>query len=1104
MNKRHFKSIRHDWENPALLHRNREQPRASMFPFSDEKKALGGRRCDDKTYLSLNGKWRFCYCPAPFEAPVNFSAAFFNDRHWNMIAVPGNWQMQGYGRPVYTNINYPFPIDPPFVPTDNPVGIYRRTFSLPANWKGKKIFLNFEGVNSAFYVWINSRQAGFSKGSRMPSEFDISQYVKTGRNNITVQVFQWSDASYLEDQDMWRLSGIFRDVYLLAVPMLHIRDAHVMTDLVDDYSNGVLSLRLNIKNYDRKAVKGCTVEIKLLDQAGRPAVRGQLSGEAPRGKPRGIFARLGGASGEAWAEPCEAKNAILSCHSSSGATEDPPQEPQGILAKKGDVAFKPGMEREWRWQGRVENVKKWNAEEPDLYTLLVKLIGPDQKIIEVQKIRVGFRKVEIAGKRLLINGRPVKVRGTNRHEFHPDYGYAMPYETMVQDILLMKRHNINTVRTSHYPDDPRWYELCDEYGIYLVDEADLETHGFGYTAPDIPARLPMWRKAFLDRAVRLVERDKNHPSVIIWSLGNEAGYGPNHYAMSKWIKKRDRSRPIHYERTADRKTVDIVSVMYPMMTRLEGEGRRTNDARPFLMCEYAHSMGNAPGNFKEYWETIWKYPRLIGGCVWEWVDQGIRRRSPEGREYFAYGGDFNDQPNSGNFCIDGMIFPDRRPHPALIEYKKIIQPLAVNAVQGVKNTFKIINRYDFLSLNHLTGYWTVFEDGEKKGRGKFVLPRVLPRQSFEFILPSKMIKDRPAGQQWVNFRFTLSRAVKWAPAGHEIAVEQILLPSKIRQPVMLRQDRMPPLTLAETNRQLAVKGKDFTVLFDKHHGIISSWSFGGRALVKSGPLLQLWRAPIDNDKRSAPEWRKFGFDRLQHRIEEIDFRRVNKSLIRFNVHAILGAFSMPPERSLLLRVFKAHYCYYCFGSGDIIIQIKLNALIDLPRLPRVGLCLSLPGYFNHVKWYGRGPHENYIDRRESAFLGVYEGLVAGQYVPYIKPQENGGKTGVRWISLTGKHGIGFAAFAMPEMEASVHHNTAEDFTLAMHTHEVKPRNETILNLDYRQNGLGNASCGPGPLEKYILKIKSLTFAVRLKPYSVAGNNPMKIWHTALAGRGGAW
>ena len=605
-----------DWENPQQLSRNREPAHATLYPFPDETAALSCDRMQSSYFKLLNGDWRFWYSAIGDQLPTRFEDPVFDDTGWACLPVPSNWQMHGYGKPHYTNVAYPYPVDPPHVPQENPVGIYRRTFTVPAAWAGQQIFLTFGGVDSAFYVWMNGRMLGYSQGAHMPSEFNITQYLHAGENTLVVQVYQWSDGSYLEDQDMWRLSGIFRDVYLTSTNDLHIHDVRVRTLLDADYTDATLGVQVTLKNCSVQTPSGYRVVARLLSHDGIVVAQHD-------------FPEL----------------------SSLNSGEDTMPEMQ--------IA--------------VQRPHKWNAEEPYLYTLLITLADSAGKTLEVQSLRVGFRQVEVRAQQLLVNGVAIKLKGVDRHDTHPDLGHAVPYESMLQDITLMKQHNINTVRTSHYPNDPRWYDLCDQYGMYIVDEADLECHGFGITG-DINeiSDDPAWEAAYVDRAERMVERDKNHACIIIWSLGNEAGYGRNHDAMAAWIRAHDPTRLIHYEGAFDAKVVDIVSVMYPKVDYLIQQGSKTDDARPFFMCEYAHAMGNGPGNLKEYWEAIYAHPRLIGGCVWEWVDHGIRQHTSAGEEWFAYGGDFGDLPNDGNFCIDGLNFPDRIPHTGLTEYKKII------------------------------------------------------------------------------------------------------------------------------------------------------------------------------------------------------------------------------------------------------------------------------------------------------------------------------------------------------------------------------------------------------------------------------------------------
>ena len=614
-----------DWENPQMLSRNRLPASATSIPYNDMETARGGERGASPYFRLLNGQWQFSYLSSPNAVPEGFEREDFDASGWDAITVPGNWQRQGYGRPQYTNVAYPYPVNPPFVPESNPVGLYKKTFTLPESWKDKHVFLHFEGVDSAFYVWLNGQAVGYSQVSHMPSEFDLTPYLQSGRNTITVQVFQWSDGSYLEDQDQWRLSGIFRDVSLIARPAVSLRDVRLRTTYNTSYTEAALEIVSILKNWG-PSDGAAAVNAVLLDAAG-----------------------------------------------------------QEIVAQAvGSAALSPGEETALETSLSVPNPSPWSAEEPYLYTLLLTVQSASGETLTVERFAVGFRQIEIKHGRLLLNGTPITLRGVNRHDTHPDLGHVTPRPHMLRDIELMKQHNINCVRTSHYPNDPYWLDLCDQYGLYVLDEADLETHGFGDQGGDWSelSKNPDWRDAYVDRAERMVQRDKNHPSVIIWSLGNESGYGPNHHAMIDAIRALDPGRPIHYESAygeEDYAGLDMVSEMYTNLPKLIAEGQKTDDPRPFFLCEYAHAMGNGPGSLKEYWDAIDCYPRLLGGCVWEWADHGIRQRTDTGEEWFGYGGDFGDVPNDGNFCIDGLCSPDRVPHPALLELKKVIAPVRADA-----------------------------------------------------------------------------------------------------------------------------------------------------------------------------------------------------------------------------------------------------------------------------------------------------------------------------------------------------------------------------------------------------------------------------------------
>jgi len=1022
-----------DWENLRMLERNREPARATSVPYADQDTALAGERGLSPYFKLLNGHWQFHYAPSPAEAPRGFHEVEWPVAEWDVIPVPGNWQMLGYGRPIYTNVRYPFPVDPPHVPQENPVGSYRRDFDVPADWSDRRVFIVFEGVASAFYVWVNGHMVGYSQGAHLPSEFDVTAYVHEGNNVLAVQVYQWSDGSYLEDQDMWRLSGIFRDVYLLATPDVNLRDVRLRTRFDADLANAALDLQLDLKNHTAEPVQGYRVAARLLDAEGLEVAQGALDA----------------------------------------------------------IALDADERRRFPLEVAVPAPRKWSAEEPNLYTLLLSLIAPDGATAAVERFAVGFREIALRDGRLLLNGVPITIQGVNRHDTHPDLGYAVSLESMLRDIALMKQHNINAVRTSHYPNDPRWYDLCDRFGLYVIDEADLETHGFGVIGNVSQlAKDPGWEAAFVDRARRLVERDKHHPSVIIWSLGNESGYGRNHDAMAAWIRNADPTRPIHYEQAGESEIVDIVSVMYPTVEALIKQGRRTDDARPFFMCEYAHAMGNGPGNLKEYWDAIRAHPRLLGGCIWEWVDHGLRQHTPAGEEWFAYGGDFGDEPNDGNFCIDGLNFPDRIPHTGLIEYKHIIQPAHVQPVDLRAGTISIHNRYDFLSLRHLAGAWRLSRDGDVVAQGDLPPLDVPPGSEMTTTLPYALPEPEPGAEYWLDISFALSHDTRWARRGHVVATAQLQVPVETPPMPVIARSRMPPIHLSETDDAITMLADDFRLVFDRRQGVISEWEYHGTPLVTSGPRFNAWRAPTDNDVHIAREWQAAGLDRLMHRVERAGVRRVEDHAVQVGVTCALAA-------PALARAFTCRYRYTIYATGDIVIETRVTPGKKLPTLPRLGLQMTLPGEFDRFAWYGRGPHENYVDRKESAPVGIYRGTVQEQFVPYIMPQENGNKTDVRWAALTNARGIGLIAVGMPGLEVSAHHYTTEDLTHARHTFDLVRRDETILNLDHRQAGLGSNSCGPGPLAQYLIEPVETTFSVRLKAFSAESISPLRVAREGL-------
>jgi beta-galactosidase/beta-glucuronidase len=1020
-----------DWQDPQMVGRNKEPAHATSVPYPDRETALRGTRTASPWFKLLNGAWRFAYAPSPAAAPQDFYRPDYDDGAWATIAVPGNWQMQGYDIPRYTNVQYPFPVDDQLsVPRDdNPTGCYRTRFVLPSGWEGRRVTICFEGVDSAFHLWLNGHEVGYSEDSRTTAEFDLTPYLQPGENLLAARVYRWSTGSYLEDQDFWRLSGIYRDVYLVAQPWVRLRDFWVRTSFDAAYRDATLRIQALVRNDGQPLVADYSVEAELLDAQGR-AILAPWSGTA----------RIRG---------------------------------------RNEVEVELGQE--------VPRPRQWSAEDPYLYTLLLTLRDPSGAVVEVERSRVGFRQVEIREGQLLLNGVPIYLRGVNRHEHDPRTGHAVSVESMVQDILLMKRHNINTVRTCHYPDDPIWYDLCDMYGLYLIDEANIESHGVW----DRLAKDPAWRTAFMERGVRMVERDKNHPSVIIWSLGNESGYGPNHDALADWIHRRDPTRPVHYESARDAAIVDIISVMYPSIERLTSLAEAPGETRPLLMCEYAHSMGNATGNLKEYWEVIRAHRRCIGGCIWDWVDQGILQVTPDGREWFAYGGDFGDVPNDGNFCINGLVGPDRVPHPALWEYKHILQPVWVEPVDLAQGIVEVQNRYEFSDLKGLKGSWRLEADGRVLQRG--TLPRLSapPGGKEQITIPLRPFQAQPATEYWLTVSFSLARPTLWAEAGHEVAWAQFPLPVAAPAGPVLSVGEMPALSWRETPHDVMVRGADWEWVFDKTQGTVRSWRVQGAELVRQGPLLQIWRAPTDNDantwgsEKAAIHWREAGLDRLQHDPQAVEVHLLRPQALRVMAKERVAAPGCAAG-------FTCAYTYTVYGDGQVLLETHVLPDGDLPHLPRIGLRMMLPGGYETFTWYGRGPWETYADRKTAALMGVHRGTVDEQYVPYVRPQENGNKTDVRWAALTDAQGRGLLAVGGQPLEVSAHHYTAEDFTAARHTHELKRREEIILNLDARQSGLGGASCGPGRLPQYLVLPEETRFVIRLVPLLPDGPGPVAL------------
>jgi beta-galactosidase len=1061
-----------DWENEQVIGRNRQPAHVTFMPFPDIASALKGPREASPYMLSLNGPWRFHWSANPQERPVDFYSESFDVSGWNTISVPSNWQMQGYGVPVYTSSQYPFKVDPPRVTGEprsdwtayklrNPVGSYRRTFRIPAAWAGRRVFLHFAGVKSAFYVWLNGQQVGYSQGSMTPAEFDVSPYLLDGENVLAVEVYRWSDGSYLEDQDMWRFSGIYRDVFLYSTTDLRICDFAVRTDLDADYRDAELLIKPELVRYGDRDINGWTVRAQLYDPEDKPLFEEPLIANA---------------------------EAILNPDFSSDVLNA--RTPQ-----RGPARF------DWL-HATISNPQKWSAETPVLYTLVLTLNDSSEGVIEAVNCCVGFREVEVRDGRLLVNGRPVHLYGVNRHEHDPNHGRAIPFERMVEDITLMKRFNINAVRTSHYPNDPRWYDLCDRYGIYVIDEANIETHGVrGLLAND-----PAWHQAFLDRGIRMVERDKNHPSVIIWSMGNESGYGPNFAAMSAWIRDFDPTRPIHYEGAQasiedrndprDPYTVDFISRMYPRVEGLYDSQRDSRwpkglqlardprDNRPVLYCEYAHAMGNAIGNLKEFWDEIYSNSRMAGGFIWDWVDQGLYRKTDDGVSYIAYGGDFGDSPNSKDFCLNGLIFADRSLTPKIREVKKVYQPIQIEMIDGTGTKVRLTNHYGFTNLNTLEGRWALVCDGQMLQSGILEPINLVAGKQTEVSIPlSPVTENEPGASYWLRVSFHLHKDTLWAKAGYEVAWQQMQLSVKTPDIEPVKTSSLPELKVTDSGETIRIEGKTFTAVFSRTAGTLVSLIYNDKEILDqkdkdlAGPVLQAYRAVTSNDKAfgsgRARDWQRAGLNRLTRQVKNVTVSQSDTRRVCIEVQAV----STTPTGA----GFNYYATWTIRGDGSIDIDNKFEPFGDLPPLPRIGVVLRLAAGLEHFRWYGRGPQENYIDRKESADMGIWSGTVDEQYVPYPFPQETGTKVDVEWLSLTGNDGSGFLVAAEPVMAASALHYTAGDLDAAEHTYELKRCDEVILSLDAKHSGLGNGSCGPGVLPCYEVPPETYNLKLSLRP-----------------------
>ena len=1047
-----------DWENHHVLQINREPARDAF---------IGYRNVVGDASLTLNGLWKFHWSATPEGRVSDFFSATFNDKDWKNFPVPANWEVNGFGTPIYVSSGYPFKIDPPRVTSTppekytafkerNPVGEYRRTFTLPVDWKsGGQVFLRFDGVQSAFYVWINGQSVGYSQGSMEPSEFNVTSFLVAGQNQIAVEVYKYCDGSYLEDQDMWRFGGIQRDITLYHTPDIRIADLQIRTLPDKKYENFTLEIDPKLSVYGIVTGKGYKV---------RATIDQLLNITA------------------------DAESMLNLEHKAALMNEWNPQR---------------GPRKMGRLKAEIKNPLKWTAETPNLYTLNISLEDSTGKVVERIRQHIGFRSVEIKAGQMLVNGKSVRLRGVNRHEHDPKLGKVMTESLMLKDILLMKQANINAVRTCHYPNVIRWYELCDSLGLYVMDEADIEEHGLrGELASD-----PDWAAAFLDRAIRMAERDKNHPSVVMWSLGNEAGYGPNFAACSAWLKDFDPTRPIHYEGAQglngepDPSTVDVISRFYPRVQqeylnpgvsakgdaerpenarweRLLDIANRTNDTRPVMTSEYAHVMGNAGGNLQDYWDEMYSNKRLLGGFIWEWADEGIFKTLPNGKTQVSYGGDFGDYPNLKTFCIKGVVTSDRQTTPKYQEVKKVYQPVGIYK-HGDK--LLIINRNHHTDLSQYRCNWVMTIDGKETKKGEISLPEIHTGDSILIDMPVSGLK-LPVGDIQLKISFELKQNTAWAKAGYIVAYEQFeLQKGKLVSMNLINKGK---LDIGENADAIKVSGAKFSARWNKKSGNLTSLVYSNKEILaqqvkefEKQPVVQAFRAPTDNDKGFgnwiAKDWKLQGLDSPKVVVDSV------RHFVRKD-----GAFVLEVHQTNQYKAGKisSKLIYTVNSDGEIDLECSFNPTGNLPELPRLGIALALNEELKNFSWYGCGPQESYPDRKSSALVGFWSGKVAEQAEKYARPQETGNHEDVRYLTLTNDKKQGILIEAVENtICASALNYSVNDLANEAHECNLIPRKEVILSLDCAILGLGNSSCGPGVLKKYAIEKKEHVLYVRISP-----------------------
>ena len=1031
-----------EWENPEIFQINREAPRATFYNYASTDKALAENDWKNSSfYKSLNGTWSFYYADSVQARPADFYKTDFSLKGWDTISVPSNWEMHGFGLPIYTNVVYVFPKNPPFIPHNmNNVGSYKRDFEIPENWENKTIYLHFAGVSGAMYVYINGVLVGYNEGSKTPAEFNITKHLKSGKNQIAVQVLRWSDASYIEDQDFWRLSGIERDVYLRADNPIAIHDFKVGSDLVNDYKDGAFSLNIELKN-TKNVSEQRQLKVELLD--------------ANQNK---VFA--------------ETKSIEVSTAKSTVLFED-----------------------------IISNAKPWTAETPNLYTALITLSDSENKEVQATSVKVGFRNIKIKNNQFLVNGKPILIKGVNLHDHDEKTGHVITEDLTLKDLTLMKQNNVNAIRCSHYPKNPFFYALCDKYGFYVIDEANIETHGMGTTNQGLdkneeakkvhPAYRDDWKAAHLDRTIRMFERDKNHPSIVTWSLGNEAGNGDNFYVTYKWLKEHDTSRPVQYEGATHYENTDIQAPMYDRIPQLI-EYAENNPKRPLILCEYSHAMGNSLGNFKDYWDVIRKYDVLQGGFIWDWVDQGLVSQTEDGQKYWGYGGDFGAAhlQNDANFCLNGVVNPDRTPHPALEELKKVYQNIHFSEADFTTGRVKVINEYFFTNLNNFIIDWELFEEGEKIASGNIGVIDVAPgaSQILQLNLPKF---DYTKKEYALNIYASTNVELPLLLKGFLVAKEQFISGTFTPE---FKNNTDDAIVVSSNQKNVQFKSKAVTVSFDIKTGMLSELDYGNGNMILKGVQPNFWRATTDNDFgfnmpkhfgvwKEATENQTLISMQLMDGNKFLDLGSIEQDkLLKHNAVSLQMVYALPNDMA------KTQIDYQIEASGQITVKNSLiDVKADLPNLPRFGNNFIIKNNYNQVNWYGRGPLENYQDRKTSQFIGKYKAPVSELYYPYIRPQENGYRTDIRWVSFTDSTGKGIKITGTNPLSFSAHHQYNSDFDAGKtksqtHTTDIIQRDFVNINMDNEQMGIGgDTSWWTRPLEQYQIKAKNQSYSYSILP-----------------------